>query len=118
MLMSDVAPARASSHSPFHKLFPVSNEAPYGSELLRSHKHAFITTGESDLLLILDAAEGGNVTKFALAKYSNQNHQSLARGRVREDDFRITLTVWQTFRVRSTASVSLQLLQALRDWQL
>ena len=73
MLMSDVAPARASSHSPFHKLFPVSNEAPYGSELLRSRKHAFIKTGESDLLLILDAAEGGNVTKFARAISSQGN---------------------------------------------
>jgi uncharacterized protein with GYD domain len=30
-------------------------------------KHAFLTTGESDLLLILDASDGGNVAKFALA---------------------------------------------------
>jgi uncharacterized protein with GYD domain len=30
-------------------------------------KHAFLTTGESDLLLILDALDGANVAKFALA---------------------------------------------------
>jgi uncharacterized protein with GYD domain len=30
-------------------------------------KHACLTTGESDLLLILDAPDGGNVAKFALA---------------------------------------------------
>jgi uncharacterized protein with GYD domain len=30
-------------------------------------KHVFLTTGESDLLLILDAPDGGNVAKFALA---------------------------------------------------
>ena len=30
-------------------------------------KHSFLTTGESDLLLILDAPDGGNVAKFALA---------------------------------------------------
>ena len=30
-------------------------------------KHAFLTTGESDLLLILDAPDGSNVAKFALA---------------------------------------------------
>jgi uncharacterized protein with GYD domain len=30
-------------------------------------KHVFLTTGDSDLLLILDAPDGGNVTKFALA---------------------------------------------------
>src|SRR5262245_59741536 len=30
-------------------------------------KHAFLTTGDSELLLILDAPDGGNVTKFALA---------------------------------------------------
>ena len=30
-------------------------------------KDAFLTTGESDLLLILDAPDGANVAKFALA---------------------------------------------------
>jgi uncharacterized protein with GYD domain len=33
----------------------------------------FITTGESDLLLIMDARDGANVTKFALALSSLGN---------------------------------------------
>src|SRR6516165_4700172 len=37
-----------------------------GKKLGVEIKHAFITTGDSDLLLILDAADGENVTKFAL----------------------------------------------------
>ena len=36
-------------------------------------KHAFITTGDSDILLILDAPNGENVTKFALALSSLGN---------------------------------------------
>ena len=36
-------------------------------------KHTFITTGDSDLLLILDASDGANVTKFALAMGSLGN---------------------------------------------
>jgi GYD domain len=36
-------------------------------------KQAFITTGDSDLLLIIDAPDGGNVTKFALAISSQGN---------------------------------------------
>ena len=36
-------------------------------------KHTFITTGDSDLLLILDASDGENVTKFALAMGSLGN---------------------------------------------
>jgi uncharacterized protein with GYD domain len=38
-----------------------------GKKLGVEIKHAFITTGDSDLLLILDAADGEKVTKFALA---------------------------------------------------
>ena len=34
---------------------------------------AYITTGDSDLLLIIDAPDGGNVTKFALALSSLGN---------------------------------------------
>lgn len=30
-------------------------------------KHIYLTTGESDLLLIVEAADGENVAKFALA---------------------------------------------------
>jgi uncharacterized protein with GYD domain len=36
-------------------------------------KHTFITTGESDLLLIMDAPDGENATKFALAMSSLGN---------------------------------------------
>jgi uncharacterized protein with GYD domain len=35
--------------------------------------HAFITTGDSDLLLIIDAPDGEKVTKFALALSSLGN---------------------------------------------
>ena len=38
-----------------------------GKKLSVDIKHTFITTGENDLLLILDAPDGENVTKFALA---------------------------------------------------
>ena len=38
-----------------------------GKKLGVEIKHAFLTTGDSDLLLILDAPDGGNVAKFALA---------------------------------------------------
>jgi uncharacterized protein with GYD domain len=34
---------------------------------------SYITTGDSDLLLIIDAPDGGNVTKFALALSSLGN---------------------------------------------
>jgi len=34
---------------------------------------AYITTGDNDLLLIIDASDGGNVTKFALALSSLGN---------------------------------------------
>jgi uncharacterized protein with GYD domain len=34
---------------------------------------AYITTGDNDLLLIIDAPDGGNVTKFALALSSLGN---------------------------------------------
>ena len=38
-----------------------------GKKLGVEIKHAFLTTGDSDLLLILDALDEGNVAKFALA---------------------------------------------------
>ena len=38
-----------------------------GKKLGVEIKQAFLTTGDSDLLLILDAPDGGNVAKFALA---------------------------------------------------
>jgi len=44
-----------------------------GKKLGVEIKHAFITTGDSDLLLILDAADGEKVTKFALAMGSLGN---------------------------------------------
>ena len=44
-----------------------------GKKLGVDIKHTFITTGESDLLLILDAPDGENVTKFALAMGSLGN---------------------------------------------
>ena len=44
-----------------------------GKKLGVEIKHTFITTGDSDLLLILDAPDGENVTKFALAMSSLGN---------------------------------------------
>jgi uncharacterized protein with GYD domain len=44
-----------------------------GKKLGVEIKQSFITTGESDLLLIIDARDGENVTKFALATSSLGN---------------------------------------------
>ena len=44
-----------------------------GKKLDVDIKHTFITTGDSDLLLIIDAADGENVTKFSLAMSSLGN---------------------------------------------
>ena len=44
-----------------------------GKKLGVDIKHTFITTGDSDLLLIIDAPDGENVTKFALAMGSLGN---------------------------------------------
>jgi uncharacterized protein with GYD domain len=42
-----------------------------GKKLGVEIKQAFLTTGDSDLLLILDAPDGGNVTKFAISSLGN-----------------------------------------------
>jgi uncharacterized protein with GYD domain len=44
-----------------------------GKKLGVEIKHAFVTTGDSDLLLIIEAPDGGNVSKFALAISSQGN---------------------------------------------
>jgi uncharacterized protein with GYD domain len=44
-----------------------------GKKLGVEIKQSFITTGESDLLLIMDARDGENITKFALAMSSLGN---------------------------------------------
>jgi uncharacterized protein with GYD domain len=44
-----------------------------GKKLGVEIKQSFITTGESDLLLIMDARDGENVTQFALAMSSLGN---------------------------------------------
>ena len=44
-----------------------------GKKLGVEIKHAFVTTGDSDLLLIIDAPDGANVSKFALAISSQGN---------------------------------------------
>ena len=44
-----------------------------GKKLGVEIKQAFLTTGDSDILLILDAPNGENVTKFALALSSLGN---------------------------------------------
>jgi uncharacterized protein with GYD domain len=51
----------------------VKSARELGKKLGVEIKQSFITTGESDLLLIIDAREGENVTKFALAMSSLGN---------------------------------------------
>ena len=44
-----------------------------GKKLGVEIKQVFLTSGESDLLLIVDAADGDNIAKFALALGSQGN---------------------------------------------
>jgi uncharacterized protein with GYD domain len=50
-------------------------------------KEVFLTSGTSDLLLILDAPNGDNVTKFALALGSQGNVRTTTARAWRENEF-------------------------------
>ncbi|HWV51822.1 GYD domain-containing protein [Pseudorhodoplanes sp.] len=55
-------------------------------------KEVFLTTGASDLMLILDAADGNNVTKFALALGAQGNVRTTTARAWREPDFQKLLS--------------------------
>jgi uncharacterized protein with GYD domain len=59
-------------------------------------KHVYLTSGDDDLLLIVDTPNGDNVAKFALARLSGKraypNRQGLALVRISQTDFRTTIT--------------------------
>jgi uncharacterized protein with GYD domain len=50
-------------------------------------KEVFLTTGASDLLLILDAPDGNNVTKFALSLGAQGNVRTTTARAWREPEF-------------------------------
>ena len=57
------------------KDFPKRSQAArdMGKKMGVDIKHVFITTGESDLLLIAESANGDNIAKFALALAAQGN---------------------------------------------